>query len=82
MVGCVRKVKNDGHMLYINGEYYVRQSVEDNRFYVCDVDGIAKGEDLEHIGDDYATLYEAQIMFDFWSSGGHWSNRPDRKGNA
>jgi hypothetical protein len=71
-------MRRDKQMLYVNGNHFVRQSVADNRFYTCDVEGIAKGEDLEHVGDDYATLDEAKLMVDFWASGGHWKDRPDR----
>lgn len=64
--------------LYVNGNHYVKQSLDDNLFYTCDVEGIAKGEDLEHVGDGYKTLAEAKTMVNFWASGGHWSNRPDK----
>lgn len=46
-------------MLYINREYYVRESIEDDKFYVCDQEGIANDEGLEHVGDCFATLEEA-----------------------
>ena len=55
----MKRLQQDGYMLHINGLYYVRQDKCNNRFYVCDVDGIAEGEDLEHIGDDYSTIEEA-----------------------
>ena len=54
-------MKRDKYILYVNGGYYVRESLDDGRFYVCDVDGIAPGENLEHIGDDFATLDEAIV---------------------
>lgn len=53
-----RTVKDDGRMQYINGLYYVREDLK-GRFFVCDFDGIAEGEDMEHIGDDFETLEEA-----------------------
>lgn len=31
---------------YRKGEYYVRK--DEQGYYVCDTDGIAEGEDLEH----------------------------------
>jgi hypothetical protein len=70
-------VKRDKQMLYVMGDYYVRQSAENDRFYVCDQEG-CEGSGLEHIGDDYATLDEAKVMVDFWASGAHWKDRPDR----
>lgn len=70
----VRRIKNDGHMLYINGEHYVRQSTEDGYFYHCDQEGIKKGEDLEHVGDSYPTLDEAIHSCDFFATSGHWQD--------
>jgi hypothetical protein len=57
-IGRKRTVVQDGHMQYINGLYYVRED-KAGRFFVCDFDGIREGEDLEHVGDDFATLEEA-----------------------
>src|SRR6478609_6160598 len=51
----------DGKLFKI-GDYYVKldTSYKPGTFYVCDIDGIAKGEDLEHDHiDRYETLVEA-----------------------
>lgn len=65
-------------ILYRNKEYYVKPSeTRFGWFAVCDTDGIAKGQDLEHVGDSYAKLEHAKTMTDFWADGGHWSTRPD-----
>lgn len=52
-------VVNDGYMQYINGLYYVREGEDDGKFYVCDVDGIEEGEELEHVSEGFDTLEEA-----------------------
>lgn len=56
----------DDRMILICGDYYIRQSEEDEKFYVCDQIGIADGEELEHIGDSFATLELAEANANMW----------------
>lgn len=60
--------------LYSNGDYFVFEI--DGEYTVCDVEGCSA--ELYHIGDSYEKLEDAKKMVNFWSSGGHWSERPDR----
>lgn len=43
----------------IPDKVWIAESAEDDRFYICDTVGIAPGEDIFHIGDDYETFKEA-----------------------
>lgn len=68
------KRQPDPNEIYTNKDHYAKQDVEDNLYYHCDVEGIANGEDFEHVGDGYRTLAEAKFVCDFYANGGHWMN--------